>query len=131
MLIILMSIHIIGAIITIVIHCRDGTMEHASKYGDGFRFAKPSDVIFQDCLLWEIQLVIHTMTFVEDYINSQFSKRFHWTDRSKNSKNQNWIENIHMGGRTAYPWVLYSKITVEDRFYINLFSVFRPFGAFR
>nr|DAW92810.1 MAG TPA: hypothetical protein [Bacteriophage sp.] len=23
---------------------------------------------------------------------------------------------------------LYSKITVEDRFYINLFSVFRPFG---
>lgn len=74
---ILMSIHIIGAIITIVIHCRDGTMEHASKYGDGFRFAKPSDVIFQDCLLWEIQLVIHTITFVEDYINSQFSKHFH------------------------------------------------------
>lgn len=33
-----------------------------------------------------------------------------------------------MGGRTAYPWVLRSKITVEDRFYINLFSVFRPFG---
>mgnify|MGYP007060408737 CR=1 FL=1 len=30
-----------------------------------------------------------------------------------------------MGGRTAYPWVLYSKITVEDRFYINLFSVFQ------
>lgn len=68
----LIIIHIIGAIIAIV-----GTMEHASKYGDGFRFAKPSDVIFQDCLLWEIQLVIHTIVFVEDYINSQFSKRFH------------------------------------------------------
>ena len=68
---------IIIAIIAIVIHCRDGTMEHASKYGDGFRFAKPSDVIFQDCLLWEIQLVIHTITFVEDYINSQFSEHFH------------------------------------------------------
>lgn len=39
----LMSIHIIGAIIAIVIHCKDGTMEYASKYGDGFRFAKPSD----------------------------------------------------------------------------------------
>lgn len=77
MLVVLMSIHIIGAIITIIIHCRDGTMEHTSKYGDGFRFAKPSDVIFQDCLLWEIQLVIHTITFVEDYINSQFSKHFH------------------------------------------------------
>ena len=77
MLVILMSIHIIGAIITIVIHCRNGTMEHASKYGDGFRFAKPSDVIFQDCLLWEIQLVIHTITLVEDCINSQFSKYFH------------------------------------------------------
>lgn len=74
---ILMSIHIIGAIITIIIHCKDGTMEHASKYGDGFRFAKPSDVIFQDCLLWEIQLVIHTIVFVEDYINSKFNKHFH------------------------------------------------------
>ena len=73
----LIIIHIIGAIITIIIHCRDGTMEYASKYGDGFRFVKPSDVIFQDCLLWEIQLVIHTITFVEDYINSQFSKYFH------------------------------------------------------
>lgn len=73
----LIIIHIIGVIIAIVIHCRDGTMGHASKYGDGFRFAKPSDVIFQDCLLWEIQLVIHTITFVEDYINNQFSKHFH------------------------------------------------------
>ena len=76
MLVILMSIHIIGAIITIVVHCRDGTMKYSSKYGDGFRFAKPSDVIFQDCLLWEIQLVIHTITLVEDCINSQFSKYF-------------------------------------------------------
>lgn len=73
----LIIIHIIGAIITIVVHCRDGTMEYASKYGDGFRFAKPSDVIFQDCLLWEIQLVVNTLIFMEDYINSQFSKRFH------------------------------------------------------
>ena len=77
MLVVLMSIHIIGAIITIVVHCRDGTMKYSSKYGDGFRFAKPSDVIFQDCLLWEIQLVIHTITLVEDCINSQFSKYFH------------------------------------------------------
>ena len=77
MLVILMSIHIIGAIITIVVHCRDGTMKYSSKYGDGFRFAKPSDVIFQDCLLWEIQLVVNTLIFMEDYINSQFSKRFH------------------------------------------------------
>ncbi|WP_290987830.1 hypothetical protein [Eubacterium sp.] len=30
----LIIIHIIGAIITIVIHCKDGTMEDASKYGD-------------------------------------------------------------------------------------------------
>lgn len=109
MLVILMSIHIIGAIITIIIHCRDGTMEYASKYGDGFRFAKPSDVIFQDCLLWEIQLVIHTITFVEDYINSQFSKHLHWTIQFKNSKNQNWIENINMGGKIAYPWVFTLK----------------------
>ena len=73
----LIIVHIIGAIITIIIHCRDGTMEYASKYGDGFRFAKPSDVIFQDCLLWEIQLVIYTIIFVENHINSKFSKYFH------------------------------------------------------
>lgn len=73
----LITIHIIGAIIAIIAHCRDGTMEHASKCGDGFRFAKPSDVIFQDCLLWEIQLVIYTIVCVEDYINSKFSKYFH------------------------------------------------------
>ena len=35
-----------------------------------------------------------------------------------------------MGGRTAYPWLSTPKITVEDRFYINLFSVFRPFGRY-
>mgnify|MGYP006889760543 CR=1 FL=1 len=125
MLVILMSIHIIGAIIAIVIHCRDGTMKHASKYGDGFRFAKPSDIIF----LWEIQLVIHTIAFVEDYINSKFSKHFHWTIQFKNSKNQNWIENINMGGRTAYPWAFCTqKSLLKIDFYINLFSVFRPFG---
>jgi hypothetical protein len=73
----LIIIHIIGTIIAIVIHCKDGTMEYASKYGDGFRFAKPSDVIFQDCLLWEIQLIIHMIIFVENYINSKFSKHFH------------------------------------------------------
>nr|DAK87645.1 MAG TPA: hypothetical protein [Bacteriophage sp.] len=32
-----------------------------------------------------------------------------------------WKNSIPLG-------FLYSKITVEDRFYINLFSVFRPFG---
>ena len=32
-----------------------------------------------------------------------------------------WVEEQHTLG------FLYSKITVEDRFYINLFSVFRPF----
>ena len=73
----LITIHIIGAIITIIAHYRDGTMKSASKYGDGFRFAKPSDVLFQDCLLWEIQLVINTIAFMEDYINSQFNKYFY------------------------------------------------------
>ena len=77
MLVILTSVHIIGAAIAIYIHCRDGTMKQASKYGDGIRWAKPSDVIFQDCLLWEIQLIIHIITFVEDYINSKFSKYFY------------------------------------------------------
>ena len=76
MLVVLMSVHIIGAAIAIYIHCRDGTMEQASKYGDGIRWAKPSDVIFQDCLLWGVQLIIYMMGFIEDSINSQFSKYF-------------------------------------------------------
>ena len=33
-----------------------------------------------------------------------------------------WVEEQHTLE------IVYSKITVEDRFYINLFSVFRPFG---
>lgn len=72
----LIIIHIIGAIIAIVIHCRDRTMEHASKYGDGFRFAKPSDVILTDCLLWEISLVIYIICFIEEHIDNYFSKHF-------------------------------------------------------
>lgn len=76
MLVVLMSVRIIGAAIAIYIHCRDGTMEQALKHGDGVRWAKPSDVIFQDCLLWEVQLIIYMMSFIEDSINSQFSKYF-------------------------------------------------------
>ena len=143
MLVILMSIHIIGAIITIVIHCRDGTMEHASKYGDGFRFAKPSDVIFQDCLLWEIQLVIHTITFVEDYINSQFSEHFHWTNQFKNSKtecHENYIKietnkRINKCRKNLYGWnnsipldFYTQKSLIIHRCLYKLTSVFRPFG---
>lgn len=37
MLVVLMSVRIIGAAIAIYIHCRDGTMEQALKYGDGVR----------------------------------------------------------------------------------------------
>ena len=33
-----------------------------------------------------------------------------------------------MGGKQHTLGFVRSKITVEDRFYINLFSVFRPFG---
>lgn len=75
-MVILMSVHIIGAAIAIYIHYRDGTMEQASKYGDGIRCEKPSDVIFQDCLLWEVQLLIYIMVFIKDSINSKFSKYF-------------------------------------------------------
>jgi hypothetical protein len=36
-----------------------------------------------------------------------------------------WVEEQHTLG------FLYSKITVEDRFIINLFSMFRPIWAFK
>ena len=46
LIVLFVIVHIIGAIITIIIHCKNGTMEAAIKYGDGIRLARPSDVIF-------------------------------------------------------------------------------------
>lgn len=76
LLAIILIIHFIGAAITIFIHCKDGTMEYAAEHGDGFRLAKPADVITQDLIDWEIQLIINTLFLIEAAINHAFEKKF-------------------------------------------------------
>jgi hypothetical protein len=67
-------IHIIGAIIAILIHYMDGTFQWSSKNGDGFRFATPADIIFQDLFLWEIEFILFIIFSIEDAIDNFFKK---------------------------------------------------------
>ena len=65
-------IHLIGAIIAIIIHKLDGTFKYAAENGDGIRTAKPSDVLFQDLVLWEFFFLAFIMDSVAKWINSLF-----------------------------------------------------------
>ena len=72
---ILIVINVVGAIITMFIHYKDATFEWASKYGDGIRFARPSDVVFLDCVTWEVELLLFIIELIEEIINNFFNKR--------------------------------------------------------
>ena len=74
MIFILIITHIIGAIFAMLIHYKDGTFKRASEYGDGFRHAKPSDVLFMDCVVWEVELLLFVMELIEKMINNFFDK---------------------------------------------------------
>ena len=76
LIVLFVIVHIIGAIITIIIHCKNGTMEAAIKYGDGIRLARPSDVIFIDCTVWEVLWLMRIIDNVDYYINRKFEKYF-------------------------------------------------------
>lgn len=76
LIVLFVMVHIIGAIITIIIQCKNGTMEAASKYGDGIRLAKPSDVIFIDCASWEVLWLMKAVDNVDYYINRKFEEYF-------------------------------------------------------
>lgn len=73
---VIILIHLIGAINTIIIHFNNGIFENASKYGDGTRFARPSDVVYVDLILWEFQLIVFTLDFIESLISTIISKKF-------------------------------------------------------
>lgn len=77
-------IHIIGAIITMIIDFNDGTFEYASKYGDGIRFARSSDIVYADLILWELQFILFILDFIENLINNIISKKF--LDKEKDNK---------------------------------------------
>lgn len=75
-MIMIVLIHIIGAIVAIIIHHQNGTLEYSSHHGDGIRSAKPSDVIFHDIFLWEIHLLILIFDTIETQVNEAFRRRF-------------------------------------------------------
>lgn len=68
---IIISIHIIGAIISVIIDMKDGTFEDALKHGDGIRTERPADVLFWDLFLWEISfflLILGLISLLIDYV---------------------------------------------------------------
>lgn len=75
-LLIFIAVHIIGTITTLIIHCKNGIMETATKYGDGIRSARPSDVIFIDCAAWEVLWLMKAVDNVDYYINRKFEEYF-------------------------------------------------------
>ena len=75
--IIALSIHLIGGIITLLIFCKDGTMEYAAKHGDGNRWATPSDVVFHAFVLWEFELFFYLVFMLpEELINNYFRNKY-------------------------------------------------------
>lgn len=74
LMLIILIIHMIGAIITIFIHCKDGTLKQAAKHGDGIRYAKPSDVIVQDLIMWEFLLMFSMLDYAGNEINNYFDE---------------------------------------------------------
>ena len=72
LLIALILFHIIGAILMIIIWCKDGTMEHAALYGDNFEEDKPSDLVFLAFIAWEIILVFYIIGHIGKAINDYF-----------------------------------------------------------
>ena len=74
-LIAIISIHIIGAITTLIVHYKNGTFKFAVENGDGIRYARPSDVLFMDCVVWEMLLLVDLLTIIDNIIYDFFERR--------------------------------------------------------
>lgn len=70
------SIHLIGAIITLIIFYKTGIFEDAVKNGDGIRKASPTDVVFHALLLWELHLLLCIAWLISALINNFFYKKY-------------------------------------------------------
>lgn len=74
--IIVIGIHLIGAIITLIVFYKTGEFEEAAKHGDGIYFATPSDVVFHALVLWEIHLFLYIICSVDMLIDDFFYKKY-------------------------------------------------------
>ena len=79
-ILIVVLIHIIGAIVTMIIHYKNGTFAYPANHGDGIRFANPSDVLFQDLFLWDFNFLIFVCFLIDDFINYIFDKKYNNVD---------------------------------------------------
>lgn len=75
-LIAIFIIHILGGIIAIIIHTKNGVMEYAAKHGDGMRNATPSDVVFDDLIFWEVELFYYLCDSLDKFINHYFEEKY-------------------------------------------------------
>ena len=71
---------VIGAIIMIIIWCKDGTMEHAALYGDNFEEDKPSQLVFLAFIAWEIILVFYVIGHIGKTIDDYFRNKYKGKD---------------------------------------------------
>lgn len=72
MIVIILVVHMIGFIIATIIHVKCGTYEDAVKYGGINHHAEPADVLFQDLLIWEVNLVLFISAIIGLLINDFF-----------------------------------------------------------
>ena len=75
-LLLVAAFHYIGAIITLIIDYKNGTLEYAAIYGDGIREAKPSYIIFADLILWEFCLLLYIAFEIEERIDNYFRRKY-------------------------------------------------------
>lgn len=73
---IVIGFHFIGAIITLIIFYKTGEFEAAAKYGDGIRWATPSDVVFYALVLWEFLLFLFVIDSIENAIDEFFRSKY-------------------------------------------------------
>ena len=80
-LILILTIHLIGGLVTLYIAIKDGTMEDAAKHGDGHYSPVPSDIVFEAILLWEFVLFIYLFFCLpESLINNYFRNKYNGGD---------------------------------------------------
>lgn len=73
---VILLVHIIGAIVSLVWDLKVGNFEYAIKHGDGVRIATPADIVFYDVCLWEFKFLVYALELILYSINNMFYKKY-------------------------------------------------------